>query len=77
MKQLRLIAAVFALVASAAQADVVTNSWIHIKDQAQTGERWCSSWYKNQWSLEAEPTADQIVEFGPGNAAVANSLSVF
>ena len=78
MNRLCLSAALSALAVSATFADaVVTNSWIYVKDQALTDGRWCSYWYKNQWSLEAEPTADQIVEFGPGNATVANSLAVF
>ena len=77
MNRLCLSAALSALAVSATFADaIVTNSWIYVKDQALTDGRWCSYWYKNQWSLEAEPTTDQIVEFGPGNATVANSVSV-
>lgn len=78
MNRLCLSAALSALVASVSFADaVVTNSWIYVWDQTMSDGRWCSYWYRNQWSLQAEPTADQIVEFGPGNATVANSLSLY
>ena len=78
MNRLCLSTALSALAASASFADaVVTNSWIYVKDQARSDERECSYWYKNQWSLETEPTADQIVEFSPSNATITKYLQLY
>ena len=77
MKRFHFAAGLSVFVASVSLGDVaVTNSWIYHAVEAYSAGRWCSYLYKDGWSLQAMPTADQIVEFSPGaeSKGVNNSL---